>query len=91
MLAGISTVWRRRRRQIMSMNAAMASSRPLAIPGALLEDVRRAELPSHPENGRAGRGLEGTGALLRPVTAWLPAGAVARENEAGSTRSTRLS
>jgi hypothetical protein len=90
MRGGINTVWLRRRRQIMSMNAAVASSSPPATPGALLEDGSREALPSHPENGSAGPGVEGSAPLPRPVTAWLPAGAVAGENEAGPARSTRL-
>jgi hypothetical protein len=69
MLGGTNTVWRRRRRRIISMNAAPASSSPPATPGALLEDVSREALPSHPENGSAGYGMEGSAPLPRPITA----------------------
>ena len=59
MPGGIVTVWRKTRRQTMSINAAIPSSRPLATPGALLEDVSSDELPDQPAGGSAGIGNEG--------------------------------
>ena len=62
MPGGIATIWRNSRRQTRSMSAAIPSSKPLAIPGELLEEDSSEELPDHPVSGSAGIGTEGSDA-----------------------------
>lgn len=90
MPGGIATIWRNSRRQTRSMSAAIPSSKPLAIPGELLEEDSNEELPDHPVSGSPEIGTKGSDARSLPVDVRLPMGRLTIERETVPTGRTRL-